>query len=126
MGRVRDFGLNGREWSGIFRAGLFTESFPVPGVNGVSKVLHSGKSGRFFLLSHDVLDAFCQTGVIAVAENTIIPASSDCKAVEIDVVVYNMLIVMHFQIVNSVFSIGNGINRTKLGAESADKGRPVV
>ena len=40
----------------------------------------------FPLLSHNVLDSFRKTGIIAVSENGIVPISADGKSVELDVV----------------------------------------
>ena len=43
----------------LARTGLFSESFPVTGVDGMSEELHGFKGGGFALLAHDVLDTFC-------------------------------------------------------------------
>ena len=59
------------------------------------------------------------------SEDAVIPASADCETVELDIVFYYMLVVLHFQIVNSIFCIGNRINWAKLGTERVDKSRPV-
>ena len=69
--------------------GLFTVAFPVTGVDGMSKDLHGFEGGGFAVLAHNVLDAFGEPGIIAVAEDTVrghhsltpitpvIPATSD-------------------------------------------------
>ena len=106
--------------------GFLMEAFPVVGVDGVSKFLHSFEGRRFTLLTHSILNSLCKTGIIAVAENTVTPAGADGKAVEFDIILDNMLVVLHFKIVDPVFGIGGGINGTKLDTESADEGGPVI
>ena len=91
--------------------------FPVPGVNGMHKSLHGLKSWGFALLAHDIFDLFCQTRVVSVSEDIIIPAGLNHKTVELNIVLDDMLIILHLQVVNPVFSIGGRINWTKLGME---------
>ena len=106
--------------------GLFTVTFPVTGVNGMSKDLHGFKSGGFAVLTHNVLDAFGEPGIIAVAEDTVIPTGVDGKMVEFDVILDNVLVVLHFEVVNSVFHIGSRINGAELDVEGSEEGRPIV
>ena len=59
-------------------------------------------------------------------EDTIVPTSADCEAVEFDILLDNVLVVLHLQIINTVFSIGSGVYGAKLGAEIPDECGPVV
>ena len=96
------------------------------GVDGVSKFLHSFKGRRFTLLTHSILNSLCKTGIIAVVENTVTPTGADGKAVEFDIILDNVLVVLHFKIVDPVFGIGSGINGAELDAESSDEGGPGI
>ena len=60
------------------------------------------------------------------SEDTVIPAGLNRKTVELNIVLDDMLIILHLQVVNPVFGIGGQINRTKLGTESSDEGGPIV
>ena len=103
--------------------GLFMVAFQVAGVNGMSKDLHGFKSGGFAVLTHNVLDAFGEPGIIAVAEDTIIPTSVDSKMVELNIILDNVLVVLHFEVVDSVFS---RINGAELDVEGLEEGGPIV
>ena len=46
--------------------------------------------------------------------------------IEFDIIFNNMMVFGHFQVINIVFGIGNWVNRTKMGAEGADKCGPVM
>ena len=59
-------------------------------------------------------------------EDTIIPASVDSKMVQLNIILENMLVVLHFKIVDSIFSISSGINRAKPSMEGMGKGGPIV
>ena len=61
-----------------------------------------------------------------VAEDGIIPTGADGIAVEFDVILDNVLVILHFQVINPAFSISSRIDRTKLNSESADKCGPTV
>ena len=76
-------GLVGLAFTGT---GLLSETFPVSGIDFVCESLHGFKGGGFPLLSHNVLDSFRKTGIIAVSENSIVPISADGKSVELDVI----------------------------------------
>ena len=106
--------------------GLFAVAFPIMGVDGMSKDLHGFKSGGFAVLSHNVLDAFGKPRVIAVAEDTVIPTGADGKAVEFNIILDNVLVVLHFKVVDSIFRIGSRINGAKLDAEGSEEGGPIV
>ena len=88
--------------------------------------LHGFESGQLALLAHNVFDSFCQSGIVTVTEDDIVPAGTDCKTVEFNIVLHNALIILHLEIVNSVFHIGSEVNGTKLSPEGTDKGRPIV
>ena len=64
---------------------------------------------------------FSESGIVAVPEDTFIPASADSEMVEFDIILYNMLIIMHFEVINSIFGVGGGVYGTELSAESLDK-----
>jgi hypothetical protein len=74
---------------------------------------------------HNVFDVFCENGVIAVTENTVVPAGVDSKTVELDVVLDNVLTVLHLQVVDAIFSISGRVDGAELGAESADECGPI-
>ena len=46
--------------------------------------------------------------------------------VEFDVIFYNMLVIMHIEVISSIFSISGGVYRIKLSAESLDKVGPII
>ena len=46
--------------------------------------------------------------------------------VEFDVILYNMLIIVHFEVIDSIFGIGSGVYGTELSAESLDKIGPII
>ena len=106
--------------------GLFTVAFPVMGVDGMSKDLHGFEGGGFGVLTHNVLDAFGEPGIIAVVEDTVIPTSADGKMVKFNIILDNVLVVLHFEVVNSVFRIGGRINGAELDAEGSEEGGPIV
>ena len=96
------------------------------GVDGMSKDLHGFKGGGFAVLTHNVLDAFGKPGIIAVAEDTVIPTSADGKTVELDVILDNVLVVLHLEVVDSVFHISSRINGAELDVEGSEEGGPIV
>ena len=100
--------------------------FPVTGVNGMSKDLHGFKGRGFAVLTHNVLDAFGEPEIIVVVEDTVIPTGVDGKMVEFDIILDNVLVVLHFEVVDSVFHIGGRINGAELDAEGSEEGRPIV
>ena len=107
-------------------AGFFAEAFPLMGINVMCKGLHLGECWRLPLLTHNVFNAFGESRIVAVPEDTFIPAGADSKTVEFDIILYNMLVIMRFEVINSVLSIGSGVYRTKLIAESLDKIGPII
>ena len=92
----------------------------------MSKDLHGFEGGGFAVLTRNVLDAFSKPGIIAVAEDTVIPTGADGKTVEFDIILDNVLVVLHFEVVDSVFRIGGRINGAELDAEGLEEGGPVV
>ena len=50
----------------------------------------------------------------------------DNETVEFDVILYNMMIIVHFEVINSIFSVGGGVYGTELSAESLDKIGPII
>ena len=96
------------------------------GINVMCKGLHFGECWRLPLLTHNVFDAFSESKIVAVPEDTFIPAGADSETVEFDIILYNMLIIVHFEVIDSVFGIGGGVYRTKLSAESLDKIGPII
>ena len=96
------------------------------GIDVMCKGLHFGECWRLPLLTHNVFDAFGESGIVAVPEDTFIPASADSETVEFDVILYNMLIIVHFEVIDSIFSVGGGVYGTELSAESLDKIGPII
>ena len=96
------------------------------GINVMCKGLHLGECRRLPLLTHNVFNAFSESGIVAVPEDTFIPAGADSEMVEFDVILYNMLIIVHFEVIDSVFSVGSGVYGTELSAESLDKIGPII
>src|ERR1700734_2907319 len=106
-------------------SGLLAVSLPVTGVDGMSESLHGVESGRLALLAHNILDALRPSGIITVREGGIFPAGLDRETGEFDVILDNVLIVLHFQTVNPVLSVGGRIDGAELSAEHSDEGGPV-
>ena len=77
-------------------------------------------------MTHDILDPFGETRVVAVTKDLVIPMSVYRKLVELNIVLDNLLVVLHLQVINCIFSIGGRVDGAKLGSEGADKGGPVV
>ena len=96
--------------------GFFVEAFPMLGINVMCKGLHFGKCRRLPLLTHNVFDAFCESRIVAVLEDTFISAGADSETVEFNVILYNMLFIVHFEVIYSVFSISGGVYGTELSA----------
>ena len=106
--------------------GFFVEAFPTTGINVMCKGLHLGECQRLPLLTHNVFNAFSKSGIVVVPEDTFIPAGADSETVEFDIIFYNMLVIMHFEVIDSVFDIGSGVYRTELSVESLDKIGPII
>ena len=96
------------------------------GINVMCKGLHFGECQRLPLLTHNVFNAFGKSGIVVVLEDTFIPAGADSETVKFNVILYNMLIIMHFKVIDSVFSIGSGVYGTELSVESLDKIGPII
>ena len=106
--------------------GFFVEAFPMTGIDVMCKGLHLSECQRLPLLTHNVFNAFSESGIVAVPEDTFIPAGADSKTVEFNVILYNMLVIMHFEVINPVFGVGGGVYRTELSVESLDKIGPII
>ena len=78
------------------------------------------------MLTHNVLDAFSEPGIVAVAEDTVIPTGTDGKTVEFNVILDNVLVVLHFEVVDSIFHIGSRINGAELDTEGLEEGGPII
>ena len=96
------------------------------GINVLCKGLHLGECQRLPLLTHNVFNAFGKSRIVAVLEDTFIPAGADSEMVEFNVILYNMLVIVHFEVIDSVFGVGGGVYRTKLSVESLDKIGPII
>ena len=88
--------------------GFFAEAFPMMGINVMCKGLHLGKCRRLPLLIHNVFNAFSESGIVAVLEDTFIPAGADSEMVEFNIILYNMLVIVHLEVINSVFGVSGG------------------
>ena len=106
---------------GLVSTGLFSETFPMIGVNGMGHGLHSFESSRLTLLTHNVLDTFSQPGVVTVTEDAVIPAGLDSKVIEVDIVLDDMLVFVHLEVINAVFCISCGIDGAELNMEGLDE-----
>ena len=106
---------------GLVSMGLFSETFPMMGINGMGHGLHGFESSRLTLLTHNVLDMFGQPGVVMVTEDAVIPAGLDSKVIEVDVVLDDMLVFMLLEVINAIFCISCGINGAELNTEGPDE-----
>ena len=104
-------------------AGFFMEAFPMTGTDVMCKGLHFSKCRRLPLLTHNVFNAFGESGIVAVLEDTFIPACVDIEMVEFDVILYNMLVIVHLEVI--VFGISGGVYG-ELSAESLEKIGPII
>ena len=93
------------------------------GVDVMFKGFHFSECWRLPLLTH-VFNMFSESGIVAVSEDAFIPASVDSETVEFDVIFYNMLVIVHLEVIN--FGISSGVYGTELSMESLDKVRPIV
>ena len=57
---------------------------------------------------------------------TVIPTGADGKTVEFDIILDNVLVVLHFEVVDSVFRISSRINGAELDVEDLEEGRPII
>ena len=55
--------------------GFFMEAFPMTGIDVMCKGLHFGECWRLPLLTHNVFNAFGESRIVVVPEDTFIPAS---------------------------------------------------
>ena len=60
----------------LFGVGFFAEVFPMMGIDVVCKGLHFGECRRLPLLTHNVFYVFGKSGIVAVLEDTFIPAGA--------------------------------------------------
>ena len=61
-----------------------------------------------------------------VSEDTIVPACADHKVVKLNIILDNVLIVLHLQVINTIFSVGGGIYGSKLNSEIPDESGPII
>ena len=61
-----------------------------------------------------------------VSKNTIVPTSADHEVVELNIVLDNVLVVLHLQVIDTIFSIGSGIYGSKFNVEIPHKSGPVI
>lgn len=61
-----------------------------------------------------------------VSEDIVIPSCANREVVELDVVFDDVLVILHLQIVDTVFCISSRIDGVELGVECLDEDRPVV
>ena len=84
--------------------GIFMEVFPMMGIDVMCKGLHFNECRRLPLLTHNVFNAFGKSGIVAVPEDTFIPAGADSETVEFDIILYNMLVIVHLLLIPSLVS----------------------
>ena len=106
--------------------GFFVEAFPIMGVDVMHKGFNFSKCQWLPLLTHNVFNAFGKSRIVAVPEDTFIPAGADSETVEFNVILYNMLVIVHLEVINSVFGISGGVYGTELSTESLDKVGPII
>ena len=106
--------------------GFFVEAFPMMGIDVMCKGFLLGECQRLPLLTHNVFNAVSESRIIAVLEDAFIPASGDSEMVEFDIILYNMLVIVHLEVINSVFGISGGVYRTELSVESLDRIGPII
>ena len=106
--------------------GFFAEVFPMMGVNVMCKGFYFGECRRLPFLTHNVLNVFGKSRVVAVLEDTFIPDGADSKMVEFNIIFDNMLVIMHLEVIDSVFGISSGVYRAELSMESLDKVGPII
>ena len=94
--------------------------FPVTGIDGMCHILHFVECLRFSLLAHDILDVLHQAGIVTVTEDGLVPTGTDSETGKFDVVLDDVLIFLHLQVVNAIFCIGRGIDGAELSKESTD------
>ena len=90
------------------------------------KCLHFWEVCWFSLLTHNIFDLFGQSRIILVSENIVTPTYLDSSPIKINVILEDVLVIPHLQIVNGIFGICSWVNRTKLSTENMHKGRPIV
>ena len=96
------------------------------GVDVMHKGFHFGECQRLPLLTHNVFNAFSKSGIVAVPEDTFIPAGADSEMVEFNVIFYNMLVIVHLEVIDSIFGVSGGVYRTELSTEGLDKVGPII
>ena len=78
----------------------------------------------FPLLAHNVLDALLQSGIVTVTEDRLVPTGTDSETGELDVVLDNVLIFLHLQVVNAIFRVSRGIDGARLIIDSVRRSGP--
>ena len=90
--------------------GFFMEAFPMTGIDVMCKGLHFGKCQRLPLLTHNVFNAFGESGIVAEPEDTFIPAGADSETVEFDVIFW-LSCILRLSILSSALAVGStGLN----------------
>ena len=77
-------------------------------------------------MTHDILDPFGETRLVAVTKDLVVPMHMYRELVELNIILDNLLVVLHLQVIDCVFGIGGRVYGAKLGSEGADEGGPVV
>ena len=77
------------------------------GIDVMCKGLHFSKCWRLPLLTHNVFNAFSESGIVAVPEDTFISASADSETVEFNIIFYNMLVILRLSILSSASVVGS-------------------
>ena len=106
--------------------GFLLLSFPVTGIDEMCHILHFVECLRYSLLAHDILDALRQAGIVTVTEDRLIPTGTDSETGKLDVVLDDVLIFLHLQVVNAIFCTGRGIDGAELSTEGMDECRLIV
>ena len=76
------------------------------GIDVMCKGLHFGECRRLPLLTHNVFNAFGESGIVAVLEDTFIPASVDSEMVEFNVIFW-LSCILRLSILSSASAVGS-------------------
>ena len=91
-------------------AGFFAEAFPMTGIDVMCKGLHFSECQRLPLLTHNVFNAFGESGIVVVPEDTFIPAGAEI-ARQLNSMLYFticcLLCILRLSIPSSVSAVGS-------------------
>ena len=89
-------------------------AFPVSGINSLRHLLHLWESDWFSMLAHCILNAIWKTAIKDITEGLTAPSHLDSKAIEIDQVFHNPLVLLHLKILKKGFCITLQVKRSEV------------